>query len=252
MISSVVDHARGHQCMHRRRLCERLWLIIPFGLAFAFILAAILLSVIAGRSFRSTILGFVGAFACLVGCARVAFVCERSDFRTAVLNADLRAVNMGVAQGHARWESTPALVNYAVRHPEVLAALLRGGADPNGVPGSYLPLNNACWLDSPCSVQLLVDAGAAVNAVARGGLAPLHYCKSAACAEILLARGAALDVRTASGATPMDVAVAFGRHDVARVLMAEARWCGWKRRWITSHVSAVAAAVAPVPAGGVL
>ena len=54
-------------------------------------------------------------------------------------------------------------------------------------------------------------------------MARLHWCTGAACAELLLAHGAALDTRTTSGKTPSDVAVAMGRQDVAHVCVAEAQ-----------------------------
>ena len=182
----------------------------------------------------SLMLLFGGAVLCCIGWVKEEE--EGSHFRAAVVNGDLDRVHTGISQGRAALQSARQLVFDAVRYPEVIAALLRAGADPNGEPWCYLPLNHACSLDSPRSVYLLLDAGAAVNAVARDGVTPLHCCRSAACAEILLARGAAPGARTTSGLTPLGAAVAMRRREVAQVLVAEARWRGWKRRWLMCHV----------------
>ena len=230
------------------RLYERLWLAIPCGVwfvlsvtsvcaVFAALLACELLEDLTCTNpwpfFTLVLVGVcVGGLGFLRGMPHHG----ATDFQHAVLNGDLRNVHWGIAEGCAALGNARILVYDGVRHPEVVAALLRAGVDPDGVPGCHVPLSRACRLDLPRSVQLLLDAGAAVNAVAGDGMAPLHCCRSAACAELLLARGASLDVRTTCGQTPLDVAVAMGRHDVAQVLVAEARWRRWKRPWIASHV----------------
>ena len=230
--------------MIRLRFYERLWLAVPeciwFALAFTAVVAAFLVHMIPADLLWSAgvpqLLALMFVYAA-VSSAGSGHAIAALKLGNAVWNGDIRGVHWGVARCGAASESARALVVDAIRRPEVLAALLRAGVDPNGEPQCLLPLNKACALDSPRSVQLLLDAGAAVNLVAGDGHAPLHCCTSAACAEVLLAHGAALGARSRWGLTPLDVAVKLGRHDVAQVLLAEARWRGWKRAWIASVMS---------------
>jgi ankyrin repeat protein len=72
-------------------------------------------------------------------------------------------------------------------------------------------------------VDLLVEAGADVNAQDRKGFAPIHVAARRANLPFLrhlIARGARLDTRTHDGAAPLDYAVYRRKWDSARVLVS--------------------------------
>src|SRR5215475_9245977 len=71
------------------------------------------------------------------------------------------------------------------------------------------------------AVELLIGAGANVNADSDGGLTPLHVAwRNEAVARRLLSRGANVNAKTALGATPLWVASsAFGTRPVVSLLL---------------------------------
>lgn len=90
------------------------------------------------------------------------------------------------------------------------------------------PLLNAAQGEKRDILELLIERGADVNAVTqsaigRQGYGALHYAAAAgnkAIAELLLAHGAKVDARDASGATPLMVSVGKGFKSVAEMLIA--------------------------------
>ena len=74
----------------------------------------------------------------------------------------------------------------------------------------HTPLHYAADVTSTKIMSLLVEAGVNVNAVDSDGYTALHIAAlgSADCVEVLLAAGADVNVRTNSGRTPFDYAIA--------------------------------------------
>jgi hypothetical protein len=99
-----------------------------------------------------------------------------------------------------------AVLDIAVRYPQVLEDLLEGGADPNHTnPFGKTPLMYAAQYNSLRAVELLLDAGADPNATTywpqddcnytlnTSKMTPLHYAvryASSSVVELLLRRGA--------------------------------------------------------------
>lgn len=102
-------------------------------------------------------------------------------------------------------------------HQSIVATLLAGGADPNVTSTNAeanRPLHAA--LSGACSrsvVLALVEAGADVNAVAGGGITPLHTAASRGQPDIvrdLVVHGARADAVMNDGRTPADLATERG------------------------------------------
>ncbi len=105
----------------------------------------------------------------------------------------------------------------ARRHPEVVRALLEAGADLHARTKSSRRHVLLC-----CQKSLGKTEGAVW--VEQGGFTPLLFAArhgDAASAELLLAAGAPIDAAAAAGTTPLVVAAQHGFHDVAAVLLAK-------------------------------
>jgi len=133
-------------------------------------------------------------------------------------------------RGGAGTAGRTALFNMAMTdNPEIMSLLLENGADPNSINrtgrnGSYLPLSAALTLVSGRggnveededtselreSVQVLLDNGANVNAIAADGTSVLHHAVAAgkqSIVEFLIAEGADLSLKDNSNRTALDVA----------------------------------------------
>ena len=107
---------------------------------------------------------------------------------------------------------------------ELVALLLRAGADPNA-KGKYLddtPLHHAADFDRVEAARLLVSAGAHLDVRDHKGRTPLWSAASLdhpAIVEILLAGGADPDARDTTGTTPF--VAAAGRSGTAARLLVE-------------------------------
>ena len=93
-------------------------------------------------------------------------------------------------------------------------AELNAGADIMAKDEDKTPLHYAAMFKGAEVVQLMVDAGADVNAVSNANLTPLHYnlfgaCYrgSAAVIRVLIAAGADISARDNDGMTPLHIAV---------------------------------------------
>jgi len=100
-------------------------------------------------------------------------------------------------------------------------------AGPNG----RRPLNWAALRNDAAMIELLLDAGAAIDATNRSGFSPLHHAAEANAIEaatLLIERGADLEQQTANGLSPLDIAVAQNGIAVFEVLKAamEREACG--------------------------
>lgn len=100
---------------------------------------------------------------------------------------------------------------------DVVPVLLRHGANPNVRDGkgrlptvlaAHVPSSDAC-------LQLLLKAGADVNAVDAAGRTALRFCENPAASLVLLQHGASATVPDADGVTPLHTALRL--------------WCRWRR-----------------------
>ena len=97
-------------------------------------------------------------------------------------------------------------------NPAVIAALLKGGAEPNAKTGKgFTPLHVAAqWNSTPAVVEALLKGGAEPNAKAGKGFTPLHLAaqwnSNPAVVEALLKGGAEPNAKTGKGSTPLHLA----------------------------------------------
>jgi ankyrin repeat protein len=76
----------------------------------------------------------------------------------------------------------------------------------------------AAMLGNSEDVQVLLTAGANVNATNSNGLTAVHLADNAKIAAELIGTGADVNARTSTGLTPVDAAREFGRLDVLSLL----------------------------------
>jgi len=125
---------------------------------------------------------------------------------------------------------TPAGLAAFFGHPETLRYLLDHGADPNTPAANATrvrPLHSAVAHDDDTVAMVVTDmllaAGAAVNVRQAGGWTPLHQAAARGHAEMvrrLLDYGADPDAANDDGQTPRDTALASNHPDIAALLVA--------------------------------
>jgi len=129
-----------------------------------------------------------------------------------------RAERRRAAQ-RAQWLWTPAMLIAAAL---ALALLWRYAGDEESF---MLPLHRAAYHGDTRSLSRLLDAGFDINQRDQNGHTPLHYAViagSTRAAESLLSRGAEVNAGLGQhgGWTALDLAAAFGRAEIARLLLA--------------------------------
>lgn len=101
--------------------------------------------------------------------------------------------------------------------------LLESGAAVDAVDSqNRTPLLSSSALGATDAVRLLLQGGADVSKACRGGLAPLHAAAAGGhleTVEVLIAAGADVRKRTDMGASPRHCAEKRGHADVVRVLL---------------------------------
>ncbi|XP_074220640.1 ankyrin repeat and SOCS box protein 18 isoform X2 [Camelus bactrianus] len=117
--------------------------------------------------------------------------------------------------------TTPLCIAAARGHTACVRHLLDRGADPDASPGGRGALHEACLGGHTACARLLLQHRADPDLLSAEGLAPLHFCRTAAslgCAQALLEHGAS--VQRAGGAardTPLHVAAQRGLDEHARL-----------------------------------
>jgi len=106
--------------------------------------------------------------------------------------------------------------------------LVARGANPNLLisPESSIslsPLMGACANDHEAAARALLDVGARVTLVGKGGASALHMAAiggSLACVRLLLAEGAPVDSRNDARGTPLRSAAEAGHLEIVKFLLA--------------------------------
>ena len=106
-----------------------------------------------------------------------------------------------------------APLHEAATHPSLTKLLLSRGADVKGHSPTVgiTPLHVAARLGSPEVCQLLLDAGANINACTQVGTAPLHEAAEHGkldVIDLLISAGATIGMEDSEGDTPLQMAVA--------------------------------------------
>jgi len=133
-------------------------------------------------------------------------------------------INQQLASG-----STPLALAVSHNHLAQVKLLMAAGADPNIENNDgWHPLNRAVIENKPEVVKALLAGGADVNLAKRNGWAPLHWTVNIAkeqqhdgsvLAQLLIDAGANVNARTKTGNTPTKLAAANNRLDELNILL---------------------------------
>jgi len=108
-------------------------------------------------------------------------------------------------------EETPLWAASHAGQTDVVALLIRHGADVNAISGASVPLHVACAFGNIDTVRVLARAGGDVNRADDTGKTPLHLAVMAAfdrsdVVDVLLEHGADPTRKNADGQTPLMLA----------------------------------------------
>ena len=166
---------------------------------------------------------------------------ESQKLMEAVTEGDLEGVKKLIAEGVDIEERypilngfndyhTPLLVACRDGHTEIVAELLKAGADMNAVEPTFIavPLHKATYNGHADITQMLVkQPGININFQgATNGYTPLHdalWHGYDDCARILIEAGACLDLKGNDGLTPLDIAAdVFGSdHEIVQLIQSK-------------------------------
>ncbi len=147
---------------------------------------------------------------------------------TAILAQDVTAVNALLRAGanpNGVWNGlTPIHHAASLTDPAILKVLLKHGADPNTVTSwGVTALMRSTNSDNPENVRLMIDAGARLEQEGKdGGTAvfPAAYFNKPKALHVLLSRGAKPDVPNTSGTTPLMAAATSGAVEPLKELLS--------------------------------
>jgi cytohesin len=97
--------------------------------------------------------------------------------------------------------------------------LIAAGADVNAKSdGGSTPLHGAALRGKEEVAELLIAKGADVNAKNENGTTPLHFADTREIAELLIAKGAEVNAKGGDGSTPLDWAILSNETKTADLL----------------------------------
>lgn len=117
--------------------------------------------------------------------------------------------------------TTPLLIAVKNGDRDMVALLLDKGAYPRAGTGGDAVLHIAVYTKRFDIAQLLLDKGADINVKNPLGLTPLHYAVYHATpkeVELLIKRGADVNARDNEGKTPLALAKGYDRDEVVKLL----------------------------------
>ena len=135
-------------------------------------------------------------------------------------------LDAGADANAARWNAESALMIAAGSgNPEVLRQLIAHAAKVDAVETvkGQTPLMWAVARGHADAVEVLIKAGAKVNAISKSGFSPLVFAAiegTPKSAEVLIAAGAEVNYAVPAGLTPLLVAVTGKKNAVADVMVA--------------------------------
>jgi cytohesin len=141
-------------------------------------------------------------------------------------NVNVRLSSLGWPR---RPNSGPAPLHNACmradKDAEVVELIIAAGAYLNAKCYSeqadgWTPLYFACLNENTKAVELLIAKGAKINVLSESGNTPLHYATNAEIAELLIDNGANIHFKNKEGYSPLQNAVKGGHSDVAKLLIA--------------------------------
>jgi ankyrin repeat protein/uncharacterized protein YceK len=135
---------------------------------------------------------------------------------------------------------TPLILAVQAGRLELARILLDRGAHPDHRARDHAPLHYAARLEDPAVAELLLVRGASVDLRTDRKETPLHLAASlghAPVAMLLIAHGADVEARDHQGATPLHAAAGIGHLAVAQALVEDgadinARTEDWDGGWL--------------------
>jgi uncharacterized protein len=165
----------------------------------------------------------------LVECSAGANVVRIDALVQAIRQHNLRLVDQILANHpdlnqRDRFGDTPLLEAIADHLPELSKKLVEYGADPNGAYGTGVsPLMQAAWYCDNETLNLLLEHKANPNLGDRDKVTALMnasaQCTDGKIVQKLLDSGAAVNVRSTSGETPLTVAAFYGNLKAVTLLL---------------------------------
>ena len=152
----------------------------------------------------------------------------------AKLNPNLEAIKLLLDLGADPADPThgPIAIRAAISdnpNPEILAALIAGGADTTLLDNQHTLLFSAVRRENTAFAELLLDAGVDPNLGNREGITPIYWAPTGEMVELLVAKGADPNIKPKGRETPLAHAALYassyaedGRTKVAALLEAGA------------------------------
>ena len=172
----------------------------------------------------------------LIGTAALlatALVCLASDIHDAARNNDTEEISALIERDGAMTvhavvgpSVTPLHIAAAMNHQEATELLIRAGAALDAATQSgFTPLHWAAGRNAVDTAKLLLLTGANPNAVAANGITPLHWAAGKGATDVvklLLTAGANTEAKTDAGLSPLHWSIEKGRVESAMLIASAA------------------------------